>query len=58
MLKKALEGYNVSIVGFGTTGSGKTHLLCGTADDPGIIPMVSGGQLKLPYIGTRWFNQA
>lgn len=46
MLKKALEGYNVSIVGFGTTGSGKTHLLCGTADDPGIIPMFNKNLFK------------
>ena len=45
LLKKALDGYNVSFIAFGPTGSGKTHLMTGTSEDPGIIPMVRGKDL-------------
>ena len=45
LLKKALDGYNVSFIAFGPTGSGKTHLMTGTSEDPGIIPMVSSSPL-------------
>ena len=40
LLKKALEGYNVTLMAFGQTGSGKTHLMSGTTEDPGVVSMV------------------
>ncbi|XP_033097327.1 kinesin-II 95 kDa subunit-like [Anneissia japonica] len=40
MLKDALVGYNVTIIASGQSGSGKTHLMSGTEDDPGIVPMM------------------
>ncbi|XP_072040599.1 osmotic avoidance abnormal protein 3-like isoform X1 [Amphiura filiformis] len=46
LLKKALDGYNVSFIAFGPTGSGKTHLMSGTSDDPGIIPMFNKNLFK------------
>ncbi|CAH1778263.1 unnamed protein product, partial [Owenia fusiformis] len=46
LLKRALEGYNVSIIAFGATGSGKTYLMSGTEDDPGIIPCLNKSLFK------------
>ncbi|XP_033124252.1 kinesin-like protein KIF3B [Anneissia japonica] len=40
LLKDALVGYNVTIIASGQSGSGKTHLMSGTEDDPGIVPMM------------------
>ena len=42
LLKKSLEGYNVTLMAFGQTGSGKTHLLSGTVEDLGLVTMVKG----------------
>lgn len=38
LIQRAMEGYNVTVVAFGATGSGKTTLMTGTEDDPGMIP--------------------
>ncbi|KAK2186973.1 hypothetical protein NP493_183g04000 [Ridgeia piscesae] len=41
LIQKALLGYNVTLMTFGATGSGKSYLMSGTYDDPGIIPCVN-----------------
>jgi len=38
MLGHILKGRNASVFAYGPTGSGKTHTILGTADNPGIIP--------------------
>lgn len=38
LIHRALEGNNVTIMAYGAAGSGKTILMTGTEDDPGIIP--------------------
>ncbi|KAH3830071.1 chromosome-associated kinesin KIF4-like [Dreissena polymorpha] len=38
LAQRALEGYNVTIIACGGAGSGKTMLMAGTEDDPGITP--------------------
>ncbi|KAL8593853.1 hypothetical protein ACOMHN_018065 [Nucella lapillus] len=39
-VQRALEGYNVTIMAFGATGSGKSYLMNGSDQDTGIAPMV------------------
>ncbi|XP_033631651.1 kinesin-like protein FLA10 [Asterias rubens] len=46
LLKKALEGYNVTLMAFGQTGSGKTHLMSGTTEDPGVVSMLNRSLFK------------
>ncbi|XP_070553621.1 kinesin-like protein klp-20 [Ptychodera flava] len=46
LLLKALAGYNVTIMAFGETGSGKSYLISGTEDDPGIAPMLNRSLFK------------
>ncbi|RUS85475.1 hypothetical protein EGW08_006751, partial [Elysia chlorotica] len=41
LLQGAIDGYNVSIMAFGATGSGKSHLMNGSEEDPGIIPILT-----------------
>jgi DNA replication protein DnaC len=38
LVKSAVDGYNVCIFAYGSTGSGKTHTIQGTQSDPGICP--------------------
>ena len=38
LLRKAFDGYNVSILAYGQTGSGKTYSMIGTSSQPGLIP--------------------
>ncbi|KAF2298539.1 hypothetical protein GH714_024030 [Hevea brasiliensis] len=38
ILRSALDGYNVCILAYGQTGTGKTFTMDGTNDQPGIIP--------------------
>ncbi|KAJ4842515.1 hypothetical protein Tsubulata_042433 [Turnera subulata] len=38
ILRSALDGYNVCILAYGQTGTGKTFAMDGTIDQPGIIP--------------------
>ncbi|KAK6173642.1 hypothetical protein SNE40_017056 [Patella caerulea] len=40
LLHRALEGYNVALLGFGATGAGKSYLMVGNSQDPGIIPQL------------------
>ncbi|KAI5191911.1 kinesin family member 22 [Nematocida minor] len=40
-LDNIARGINTSILAYGATGSGKTHTMCGTAEDPGIIPRMA-----------------
>lgn len=39
-LDHALEGFNASVFAYGMTGSGKTHTMMGTPEDPGVIMRV------------------
>lgn len=39
-VQRALEGYNVTIMAFGATGSGKSYLMNGSEQDSGIAPTV------------------
>jgi kinesin family member C1 len=38
LVESALDGNNVCLMAFGQTGSGKSHTMQGTAQNPGIIP--------------------
>ncbi|XP_060966435.1 kinesin-like protein KIN-14U [Cannabis sativa] len=38
ILRSALDGYNVSVLAYGQTGTGKTFTMDGTNEQPGIIP--------------------
>ena len=38
-LEKAWEGYNVAVLAYGTTGSGKSHTMLGSRADKGIVPL-------------------
>ncbi|KAL4230287.1 hypothetical protein ACF0H5_010672 [Mactra antiquata] len=38
LVQRAMEGYNVTVMAFGANGSGKTMLMSGIDEDPGIIP--------------------
>ncbi|XP_069129785.1 chromosome-associated kinesin KIF4B-like isoform X2 [Argopecten irradians] len=40
VLQRAMEGYNVTFMAFGTTGSGKSYLINGSDSEPGIAPSV------------------
>ncbi|KAK7485572.1 hypothetical protein BaRGS_00023147, partial [Batillaria attramentaria] len=40
VLQRAMDGYNVTIMAFGATGSGKSYLMAGNDQDPGIAPLV------------------
>ncbi|XP_053565509.1 kinesin-like protein KIF13B [Bombina bombina] len=40
ILQNAFEGYNACIFAYGQTGSGKSYTMMGTADKPGLIPML------------------
>lgn len=35
-----LEGQNCLLFSYGVTNSGKTHTVCGSEEDPGILPRV------------------
>ena len=37
MIKKFMEGFNVTIMAYGQTGAGKTYALEGNSKEPGII---------------------
>ncbi|XP_012936712.1 chromosome-associated kinesin KIF4A [Aplysia californica] len=41
LLQKALDGNNVSILAFGATGGGKSHIMTGSEADPGVIPLMT-----------------
>uniref|UniRef100_A0A1I7ZW38 Kinesin motor domain-containing protein n=1 Tax=Steinernema glaseri TaxID=37863 RepID=A0A1I7ZW38_9BILA len=57
LLDSFLEGYNVCLMAYGHTCSGKTHSMSGTYNDPGIIPRfcdrlwkrISGGQVTASF---------
>ena len=36
MITAVLDGYNVAVIAYGQTGTGKTHTMMGTEDDPGV----------------------
>lgn len=38
-VKDVCDGYNVNILMYGQTGTGKTHTMAGTESDPGAIPL-------------------
>ncbi|PIK49831.1 putative kinesin-like protein FLA10 [Apostichopus japonicus] len=46
LLKKAMEGINVAFLAYGQTNSGKTHLLTGSVESPGIVPMLNRSLFK------------
>lgn len=37
MVNSLIDGYNCSVFAYGCTGSGKTHTMLGSTDDPGVI---------------------
>lgn len=41
MIQDALKGYNVTILAYGQTSSGKTHTIVGTDDFPGLIVLAA-----------------
>ncbi|XP_047126067.1 kinesin-2b isoform X1 [Hydra vulgaris] len=41
LLRKALDGYNISVIAFGQHDSGKSHTINGTLEDPGLISRAS-----------------
>lgn len=40
-LDNIAQGVNTSVLAYGATGSGKTYTMCGTEENPGIIPRVA-----------------
>ena len=38
LVHEALKGFTVTVFAFGMTGSGKSHTINGTKDDPGLVP--------------------
>ncbi|CAL8070982.1 unnamed protein product [Calicophoron daubneyi] len=40
LIQTAIDGYNVCIFGYGTTGSGKSHTLFGDFEKPGLSPRI------------------
>ena len=39
LVKRAMEGYNSTVLAYGQTSTGKTHTMTGKRDDPGLIPL-------------------
>ncbi len=39
LVQGCLDGFNATIFAYGMTGSGKTHSMYGSQDDPGVIPI-------------------
>jgi kinesin family member 22 len=48
LICQVLKGYNATIFAYGATGSGKTHTVIGTENDPGIILRTVKGLLDSP----------
>ena len=40
-MRNALKGYNVTVLAYGQTSSGKTHTIRGNMEAPGIIPLTA-----------------
>lgn len=38
-----MQGYNACVFAYGTTGSGKTHTMAGTPENPGIMYLIIKG---------------
>lgn len=38
LLQKAFSGYNICVLTYGQTSSGKTHTMKGNSTDPGVVP--------------------
>lgn len=55
LLKKALDGNNVAFLAYGQTNSGKTHLLTGSLESPGIVPMLNRSLFKHLSESTKKF---
>eukprot|EP00794_Sanderia_malayensis_P007849 gene7849-8698_t len=46
LIKRTLEGYNSTILVYGQSASGKTHVLTGTLDEPGLLTLTSQALAK------------
>ena len=46
LVQRTLEGYNSTIIAYGQVGSGKTHTLTGSMDEPGLLSKVSQALAK------------
>ena len=46
MIQNALKGYNVTILAYGQTSSGKTHTISGTKQQPGLIELTANALYK------------
>jgi hypothetical protein len=54
MLHNALKGYNVTILAYGQTSSGKTHTVRGTDESPGLIHLTANSLFKwLDFLVTK-----
>lgn len=47
LVRRTLEGFNSTILAYGQVGSGKTHTLAGSMDEPGLISLVSQSLSKV-----------
>ena len=46
LVRRTLDGYNSTVVAYGQIGSGKTHTLTGSMDEPGLLSRVSQALAK------------
>eukprot|EP00930_Biecheleria_cincta_P086362 TRINITY_DN75669_c0_g1_i1.p1 TRINITY_DN75669_c0_g1~~TRINITY_DN75669_c0_g1_i1.p1 ORF type:complete len:701 (-),score=58.93 TRINITY_DN75669_c0_g1_i1:613-2715(-) len=47
-IESVLHGFNTCIFSLGQTGTGKSHTLIGTPDDPGLLPRLVSSLLQVP----------
>ena len=58
LVEGIFEGNLATILAYGQTGSGKTHSMTGTADDPGVIPLLAKAIFKLSAAYQRSENRS
>lgn len=47
LIKRTLDGYHSTVLVYGQSGSGKTHMLTGTPDEPGLMTLTSQALAKI-----------
>ena len=54
MVMNALKGYNVTILAYGQTSSGKTHTISGSESQPGLISLAANELFRaLDYLVSK-----